>query len=319
MTRRAVIPRRAARRRAGDGGDGAGAARASPLGIALAVGRAMRAALAARRRILLLRLAPERHVLGDARRTRHCAQHQEIEGGAEPRMRQQARSRACAGACAKRDCSSQISCIGSEKRRGSAMRVELVQGDAVGGAALRLARHARPAPAAPISARQYAGHSSSANRNAGDTGSSSRDARIGAAQAFEQHARAARRCGWTASAARGFRQQRRQQAVAFQAVETRHRVAGQEQLQAFLEQPRRRRFGQQRRQPRDRLGGGGVDREIRAWPPGAPRAACAPDPRDSAVPGSPISLQHARPARPRSRRRSRAPRNPRSRSTARWR
>ena len=59
-----------------------------------------------------------------------------------------ARKRGCASRrntrlrwrCEKRDCSSQISCIGSEKRRGSAMRVELVHGDAVGGAALRLGR-----------------------------------------------------------------------------------------------------------------------------------------------------------------------------------
>ena len=47
----------------------------------------------------------------------------------------------------------------------------------------------------------------------------------------------------------------------FQQFEAGDRMPGQEQLQGFLEQPRRRGFGQQRGEARDRLGGGGFDSE----------------------------------------------------------
>ena len=72
---------------------------------------------------------------------------------------------------AKRDCSSQISCIGSENRRGNAI---VVSWWTVTRSAARRCASAACTPWAcnAISARQYAGHSSTANRNAGDTGSS---------------------------------------------------------------------------------------------------------------------------------------------------
>ncbi len=50
--------------------------------------------------------------------------------------------------------------------------------------------------------------------------------------------------------------------MALQALETGHAVPGQEQLEHFLEQPRRRRLFQQPGQARDRLGRGRLDPEI---------------------------------------------------------
>ena len=96
------------------------------------------------------------------------------------------------------------------------------------------------------------------------------DPRIRVAQAIDQHPSQCaglvrRQC------LRGFRQQRRQQAVHFEPLETGHRVAGQEQLQGFLEQPRRGGFGQQRRQPRQRFCGGRFDLKIQLC--GEPRGA----------------------------------------------
>ncbi len=79
-------------------------------------------------------------------------------------------------------------------------------------------------------------------------------------QAFDDHAAqrtaaVAAQCGGTLG------EHHIEQAVAFQAFEAGHAVPGQEQLEHFLEQARRRGFGQQAGKPRQRLGAGVVDLE----------------------------------------------------------
>ena len=135
----------------------------------------------------------------------------------------------------------------------------LVHGDAVGGAALCLRRvHALCLQLRQCAAvRRPQQHRVQERR---------RDrlvvghARVGIAQPLHQHA--PQRAGTVGGQRlRGFRQQRGQQTMRFQVLEAGHRVTGQEQLEGLLEQPRRRGIGQQRRQPRQRFGGGGLDAE----------------------------------------------------------
>ena len=120
---------------------------------------------------------------------------------------------------------------------------QLVHGDPVGSAtlrfggmhALRLQCHQRTAVRRPKQQREQE------RRGHRLTGS---HARIGAAHAFQQHV-AQRATAVGLHRRRAFRQQHGKQAVALQAEETLLRVPGQEQLQAFLEQSRRRSLAQQ--------------------------------------------------------------------------
>ena len=204
-----------------------------------------------------LRLAPVGNVLG-MRIGRGQAQLEEIEGGAEPRMRQQPEH---ALAHALRETRLQqpdfLHRQREPARQGGAP--DLVQGDPVGRAtlgirgvhALRLQQRQRPAIGGP---QQHRIEKCGRHRLIGG------DARVGIAQALHQHP--AQRAGLVrGQCLRGFRQQCRQQAMRFQQFETGHRMAGQEQFQGFLEQPRRRGLGQQGRQPGDRFGGRGLDGE----------------------------------------------------------
>ena len=195
---------------------------------------------------LRLRVAPERDVFGDVPAMRAGA----AAGNRTPRGNADAPAggtRACAGAA--RSATAAARSPASAARSGAATRrvSSLVQGDAIGRATLRFGRHARPAPADCIRSRQYAGHSSAANRNAGVTGLSFADARVGAAQRLRS-ACAQRAAAVGGERLRGFGQEHRQQAVSFEALETAHGVAGEEHLQRFVEQARRRGFAQQRRQ-----------------------------------------------------------------------
>ncbi|MCW0422840.1 hypothetical protein NB713_000783 [Xanthomonas sacchari] len=137
---------------------------------------------------------------------------------------------------------------------------QLVQGHPVGGAALRLLHlhalllqgHQRAAVGRPQQQREQ-----ERRRHRFVVG----DAVVGVAQAFDQHP-PQRAAAVGAQRRRALREQRGEQTVPLQALEAGHAMAGQEQLEHFLEQPRRRGLGQQPGQPRDRLGGAGLDLEI---------------------------------------------------------
>jgi len=186
-------------------------------------------------------------------------QDQEVERGAETRVAQQARDPLALPVAEARLQQPDL-LHGQREPARQRDRVQLVQGDAVGGAtlrllglhALRLQAHQRAAVRRPQQQREQEGR-----RDRFVVG----HALVGAGQA-RQHHPAQRAAAVGGQRGGGFGEQHLQQSEALQPLEAGHAVPGQEQLEDLLEQARRRGLGQQRRQRRDRRGGLGFDLEV---------------------------------------------------------
>ena len=214
-----------------------------------------------------------------------------------------------------RGCSMNSSRIGTAKRRGIATR-DCCAFNTVSQACMSSAISGAGPACRSLSSRSTAPHSNTANRNVGVTGLSASDARIGVGETQFEHFRMHRRTAASAKAAADMRKQMLEEPVLLQQLDRLDAESRQKQFQDFIEQPRRRHAVEQISEPPNRRLGSRARSRNRAWPRSAPRAACAPDPRDSASPDR-RSTSSAAPGYRRRRRRNPKSRNHRCCSTGR--